>query len=842
MAETKHSVPDLVTESEDIDEDDMLSCKLTASGFDPYKALERSQSEATLMERRSLDSDSVTETSINKRKEHKISECSKVYFDLSKGETFEEQNMLFASSRSSSGRFLETIHQDEELQVDETSLNYRSQRSVSVGSMSSTESINSRPHPFSDSNNLQHMLEFYLGMIKKQIPRLFSDDQKEKIASSNELNTLIEQAWAMPAIGRDVAYSLSDSLRAEKALDVIISNFSSSSRELKLSSARLLDQVLTTRNREYLVTHGLEAVIETCVSSKEDREIAQSMTGILESLLKTSEEICSRVIHLGGLDVILYWCRCSERLTLRHCAIALANLALYGAPDIHTDMIKHKVPEWLFPLAFNKDDSVRYYACLAISVLVANRHDKKTEEAIINSGTLELVLPFISSHTPAEFARMDLWHRHGRSKDWLTRLVPVLLSKREEPQALAAFHFAMEAGIKSEQGRKQIFHEIDAIDPLKKVASSSFNATASKFAAEALKILGEEVPHRLSQQVPLWSVEDVLHWVSQIGFANYMHHFRHCRVDGDMLLHMNNEDLVESIKITSCLLRKRFMRELKDLKMSADYTSCDPSKLEHWLKDIAPEFSQYTYNLVQSGLDQMFLRHVNEEHLREDCGIQNGIHRARILQKIREESMQNVCSQSNEDIPDGATNVVSRTIDCFISYRRINGAQLASLLKVHLQLRGLSVFLDIERLSAGKFDESLLTSIAQSKNFILVLTPTALDRCLGDADKKDWVHREVAAALQCGCNIIPLTDNFEWPSPDSLPEDMRQICVFNGIKWIHDYQDACVDKLERFIRGDKRGQLYGLGSSLEDSTAEGNCKIKRGHVLEMGSSFEKTVE
>ena len=64
-----------------------------------------------------------------------------------------------------------------------------------------------------------------------------------------------------------------------------------------------------------------------------------------------------------------------------------------------------------------------------------------------------------------------------------------------------------------------------------------------------------------------------------------------------------------------------------------------------------------------------------------------------------------------------------------------------SLLKVFLQLRGYSVFLDIEKLNAGKFDEGLLASIVASKNFILVLTPNALDRCIGDVTKKDWIHR-----------------------------------------------------------------------------------------------------
>ncbi|VDQ14936.1 unnamed protein product [Trichobilharzia regenti] len=83
----------------------------------------------------------------------------------------------------------------------------------------------------------------------------------------------------------------------------------------------------------------------------------------------------------------------------------------------------------------------------------------------------------------------------------------------------------------------------------------------------------------------------------------------------------------------------------------------------------------------------------------------------------------------------------NKYIDVFISYRRSNGSQLASLLKVHFQLRGYRVFLDIDRLTAGKFHESLLNSIRSSYNFILVLTPRALDRCLDDTHCTDWIHK-----------------------------------------------------------------------------------------------------
>jgi len=411
-----------------------------------------------------------SQDSTEKAEFHSVSECTKVYFDLSKEETFEEHTgkNLFTPTRSNSGRFLETIRQNEELRLNALTLNYRDSRSISVGSTSSMDSADGRvfrsdldsDHRGSmEAINFQSSFDTLSASLKEKLSKLTSTSvESELIVLFNEINILIEQAWAIPAIGRDLAYGLSAIIHQEKALDFILKTCATGNKSLLIASVHVLEQVLTTENREYVAAHGLDALVSMCLKYREDRDLSQMTTGILESMFKTSEDTCQRLIDLGGLGVILYWCRAQDRLTLRHCAIALANLAIYGGTENHAQMIKQKVPEWLFPLAFNRDDVVRYYACLAISVLVhlANTYDKTIETAILNSGTLELVLPFISSHTPSEFAQMDLWHRHGRSRDWLQRLVPVLTSKRREPQALAAFHFAMEAGIKVEQGRKRV--------------------------------------------------------------------------------------------------------------------------------------------------------------------------------------------------------------------------------------------------------------------------------------------------------------------------------------------------------------------------------------------------
>ncbi|EZA50513.1 Sterile alpha and TIR motif-containing protein [Ooceraea biroi] len=649
----------------------------------------------------------------------------------------------------------------------------------------------------------------YCGLLDSFVERLKASAEQSGSKSNckapqllNRVNEIIRKAWAVPTHGHELGYTLCNTLRNRGGLDLLMLNCVANDDELQFSSARLLEQCLTTENRAHVVENGLEKVVNVaCVCTKNANSVdhARVGTGILEHLFKHSEGTCSDVIRLGGLDAVLFECRKNDVETLRHCAGALANLSLYGGAENQEAMIKRKVPMWLFPLAFHNDDNIKYYACLAIAVLVAN---KEIEAAVLKSGTLDLVEPFITSHNPYEFAKSNLAHAHGQSKNWLERLVPVLSSKREEARNLAAFHFCMEAGIKKQQGNTEIFRTIGAIEPLKKVASCP-NAIASKYAAQALRLIGEEIPHKLSQQVPLWSTEDVREWVKQIGFAEVASNFVESRVDGDLLLQLTEENLREDIGLTNGIMRRRFSRELQNLKKMADYSSRDTGNLNSFLQSIGQEFSIYTYSMLNAGVDKDSIRNLSEDQLLTECGIANSIHRLRILDAIKnmQHNQFNSCEYESPD----------KSLDVFVSYRRSNGSQLASLLKVHLQLRGFSVFIDVERLEAGKFDNNLLQSIRQAKHFLLVLTPQALERCIQDVECKDWVHREIVAALQSQCNIIPIIDNFMWPEPEELPEDMRTVCHFNGVRWIHDYQDACVDKLERFMRGElpMRSELSG---------------------------------
>ncbi|XP_076253318.1 sterile alpha and armadillo motif isoform X11 [Rhynchophorus ferrugineus] len=710
---------------------------------------------------------------------------------------------VYSSSKGTSAKMLTQIHDF---------MNGNPTDEILETSLDDLEQL-SADSKYSDVEKAIHKYTTYLDKSVKCIQDAEHNPKAPEIL--NKMNDVIRKAWAVPTYGHELGYTLCNALRKCGGMELLLNNCTNTNDELQFNSAKLLEQCLTTENRDYVVEHGLDKVVKVaCVCIRNTNSVDHSRvgTGILEHLFKHSEETCSDVVKLGGLDALLFEIRKKDVETLRHCAGALANLSLYGGAENQETMIERNVQMWLFPLAFHNDDNIKYYACLAITVLVANA---EIEAVVIQSGTLGLVEPFVTLHNPSQFAKSNLAHAHGQSKTWLKRLVPVLSSKREEARNLAAFHFCMEAGIKRQQGNTNIFQEIGAVEALKKVASCP-NAVASKYAAHALRLIGEEVPHKLSQQVPLWSTEDVEQWVRQIGFSEIVNSFVESRVDGDLLLQLTEDNLKDDIGLINGIKRKRFTRELQKLKRMADYTSRDSANINTFLQSLGPEFSIYTYSLLNAGIETKdALRNISEDQLLNECGILNSIHRYRIMEGIRQ--LENrIGSDLSDDNPD-------KSLDVFVSYRRSNGSQLASLLKVHLQLRGFSVFIDVERLEAGKFDNNLLQSIQKAKHFLLVLTPNALERCKDDHDKKDWVHREIVAALSANCNIIPIIDNFTFPEPDELPEDMRQICHFNAVRWIHDYQDACVDKLERFMRGELNAKgndssLLRMGFSKGDIT------------------------
>lgn len=134
--------------------------------------------------------------------------------------------------------------------------------------------------------------------------------------------------------------------------------------------------------------------------------------------------------------------------------------------------------------------------------------------------------------------------------------------------------------------------------------------------------------------------------------------------------------------------------------------------------------------------------------------------------------------------------------DIFISYRRESFSQ-ANLIYTRLKALGYRVFIDVEALNSGKFNEQLLTVIKDCRDFLIVLPPMALDRCV---NQDDWVRREVVCAMEHKKNIIPIMlAGFEWPNP--MPEGLEELCMYQSLSPMPDvYFDMQIQKLQGYLK------------------------------------------
>jgi hypothetical protein len=69
------------------------------------------------------------------------------------------------------------------------------------------------------------------------------------------------------------------------------------------------------------------------------------------------------MLEFGVLDHILLTCKRAtgdvKTDTLRHAALAFANLTIFSCPEAKKKIVAKKLPDWLFLLASNTDDVTR---------------------------------------------------------------------------------------------------------------------------------------------------------------------------------------------------------------------------------------------------------------------------------------------------------------------------------------------------------------------------------------------------------------------------------------------------------------------------------------------------
>ncbi len=133
--------------------------------------------------------------------------------------------------------------------------------------------------------------------------------------------------------------------------------------------------------------------------------------------------------------------------------------------------------------------------------------------------------------------------------------------------------------------------------------------------------------------------------------------------------------------------------------------------------------------------------------------------------------------------------------DVFISYRRQGGSVKAELTKDELAKRGFresSMFLDTRSLFSGNYLETILDAIANSRNFVVIITKDCFKNLPKDST---WV-REIEYALELHKNIVPIYfDGITELRADELPSCIQRLTCENAVQYVHQYADASFDRL-----------------------------------------------
>jgi tetratricopeptide (TPR) repeat protein len=158
----------------------------------------------------------------------------------------------------------------------------------------------------------------------------------------------------------------------------------------------------------------------------------------------------------------------------------------------------------------------------------------------------------------------------------------------------------------------------------------------------------------------------------------------------------------------------------------------------------------------------------------------------------------------------------------FISYRRdAVGRPFARSLESALTQRGYDVFLDVDGIEAGSWEQQIRNEVPSRAHFLLLLTPGALDRC---ADDDDWLRREFELARSSGRNIVPVREESVdlGAMKTHAPESMQAVFSYQAADLRHGSSKADIDDLvQRYIPPHKAPLL------IEPTSPEFRADISR---------------
>src|SRR5579871_2476146 len=137
----------------------------------------------------------------------------------------------------------------------------------------------------------------------------------------------------------------------------------------------------------------------------------------------------------------------------------------------------------------------------------------------------------------------------------------------------------------------------------------------------------------------------------------------------------------------------------------------------------------------------------------------------------------------------------------FISYRRDVASFIARAIFLDLRNYGYDVFIDVESIDSGKFEQIIFNQIEARAHFVVILTPGTVERY---DNLNDMMRREIEYAMETKRNIVPLLVNdfkFNDDTRKHMTGKLADLPNFNGMNLPHDYFDSAMEKLRsRFLK------------------------------------------
>jgi tetratricopeptide (TPR) repeat protein len=157
---------------------------------------------------------------------------------------------------------------------------------------------------------------------------------------------------------------------------------------------------------------------------------------------------------------------------------------------------------------------------------------------------------------------------------------------------------------------------------------------------------------------------------------------------------------------------------------------------------------------------------------------------------------------------------VEKTV--FISYRRTN-IPWALAIYQNLTSHGYDVFFDYDSIASGDFEQVILGNIRARAHFLVVLTPSALERCVSP---DDWLRREIETALDEKRNIVPIfLEGFDFGSPSIskyLTGKLATLKKYNGQNVPAGFFDEAMGKIrDKFLNVPLDAVLHPVSATVQ---------------------------